>query len=125
MTQATGLLTSVKSIASTLISMAQTRLALLANEIEEDRLHMIRLLFLGLLIMFFFCLGIVLLTLLIIAIFWDTNRLLVIGLVATVYLGIAACLAAYAVFNAKHKPRLFAISLAELAKDRAILERGK
>ena len=122
MTQTSGILNSAKTILSTLLSMAQTRVALLANELEEDRLRMIRLLFLGLLVMFFFCLSVVLFTLLIIAVFWDTNRLLAIGLVATFYLVIAAGLAAYVVSEAKHKPKLFSVSLTELAKDCAILE---
>lgn len=122
MPNTSGILSTAKTMFSTLLSMVQTRVSLLANELEEDRLRMIRLLFLGLLVMFFFCLSVVLFTLLVIAVFWDTNRLLAIGLVASFYLVIAAVLLAYVLREAKHKPKLFSVSLAELAKDCAVLE---
>ena len=122
MTQARGLFASVKTLLGTLLGMAQTRLELLVNELEEERLRLIRLLFYSLLTLFFFCLGVVLLTLLVIAVFWDTYRLLAIGLATAAYLGIAAWLAIYVVRQARHKSRLFSASLAELAKDRAALE---
>ena len=122
MAQASGLFASVKTLLGTLLGMAQTRLELLVNELEEERLHLIRLLFYGLLTLFFFCLGVVLLTLLVIAVFWDTYRLLAIGLAMAAYLGIAAWLATCVIRQARHKPKLFSASLAELAKDRAELE---
>lgn len=121
MAQARGLFTSVKALLGSLLGMAQTRLELLASELEEERLRLIRLLFYSLLMLFFFCLGIVLLTLLVIAVFWDTQRLLAIGLATASYLGIAAWLAAYVVNQARRKPRLFSASIAELAADRAAL----
>jgi uncharacterized membrane protein YqjE len=117
-----GLFGSVKTLLSTLLGMAQTRLELLANELEEERHHLIRLQFYGLLTLFFFCMGMVLLTLLAIVAFWDTYRLLAIGLVAAAYLVIAAGLIVCVVRQVRHKPRLFSVSLAELAKDRAALE---
>lgn len=117
-----GLFASVKALLSTLLGTAHTRLELLINELEEERLRMIKLLFYSLLMLFFFFLGVLLLTLLVIAMFWDTNRLLTIALVTVTYLGIATWLATYVVRQAKHKPRLFSVSLAELAKDHAAFE---
>lgn len=122
MAQTAGLFASVKTLASTLLGIAQTRLELLSNEMEEDRLRMTRLLFLSLLAFFFFCLGMVLITLLIIAVFWDTYRLLTIGLIATIYIGFAAGLAVYVMRELRRKPKLFSASLAEFIKDRAMLE---
>lgn len=122
MTQGSSLFTSVKTLLGTLLSMAQTRLELLANELEEERLRLIRLLFYSLLMLFFFCLGVTLLTLLVIVVFWDTNRLLALGLATAAYLGIAVWLAIQVVHHVRHKPRLFSVSLAELAKDHAALE---
>jgi uncharacterized membrane protein YqjE len=64
----------------------------------------------------------VLLTLLVIAVFWESHRLLAIGVIAFVYLGVAAWLTRYVLCLAKARPRLFSASLAELSKDRSALE---
>jgi len=122
MAQTAGLFASVKTLASTLLGIAQTRLELLASEMEEDRLRMARLMFLSLLAFFFFCLGMVLITLLIIAVFWDTYRLLTIALIAAIYIGFAVGLAIYVMRELRRKPKLFSASLAEFVKDRAMLE---
>ena len=120
--QGNGLFTSVKTMLSTLLGMVHTRLALLANELEEDRLRLIKLMFYSLLLLFFFCLGVVLLTLLIIAVFWDTHRLLALGLATATCLCIASSLAVCVMCQIRRKPMLFYISLTELAKDIAAME---
>ena len=60
---------------------------------------------------------------LLVAAFWDTHRLLVLGLLAGAFLtaGIAAW--AMAVSKTRTKPKLFAASLSELRKDRQQLTR--
>lgn len=118
-----GLFTSIKTLAGTLLSVAQSRLELLANELEEDRLRMIKLLFFSFFMLFFFFLSMVLLTLLVIIAFWDSYRFLTIGLIAAIYLSIAGGLAIYVVREVKRKsrPRLFSASLAEIIKDRIAL----
>lgn len=116
-----GLFASVRNLLGSLLGMAQSRLELLASELEEERLRLIRLLFYSVLMLFFFCLGIVLLTLLAITVFWDTQRLVAIGVATGAYLGIAAWLATYVVRQARYRPRLFSASIAELAADRAAL----
>jgi uncharacterized membrane protein YqjE len=105
-----------------LLDIVQTRLELMSNEMEVYRLRVIRLMLFSLIMFFFFCLGLVLLTLLIVVMFWDTHRFLAIGLVAAIYLCIAAGLAIYVVREVKHTPKLFSASLAELTKDRAQME---
>lgn len=122
MTQATGLFASVRTLLDTLLGTAQTRIELLVNELEEERLRMIRLLFYSLLMLFFLCMGVVLVTFLIVAVFWDTHRLLAIGIATVLYLAVAAWLTSCVMQMAKHRPRLFAASLAEIAKDRAAME---
>jgi uncharacterized membrane protein YqjE len=72
--------------------------------------------------MLFFGLGTALLTLLVIAAFWDTHRLLVIALISVTYLGIALWLALHVIGEAKHRPKMFGATLAEIAKDAAALE---
>jgi uncharacterized membrane protein YqjE len=117
-----GLLVSLKSLAGTLIEIARTRLELLSNDLEEDRLRMMRLLFVSVFMLFFFLVGVLLLTLLIIMAFWETYRLLAIGLIALTFLTIATGLAIYLLREIKRKPRLFSASLAELMVDRSLLE---
>jgi len=122
MTAETGLFASIKTLFGTLLGMAQTRLELLVNELEEERIRFIRLLLYSLFMMLFFGLGTALLTLLVIAVFWDTHRLLAIALVTITYLGIALWLAIRVVSETKHRPKMFSATLDELAKDKAALE---
>lgn len=115
------MLASVRALFSTLLGIAQTRLELLANELEEERLHLTRLLVYGLLALFFFGLGVLTLSLLIVAAFWDTHRLAAIICVTLVHVGIAIYCVMSARHLAAHKPRLFSATLAEFDKDRAVL----
>jgi uncharacterized membrane protein YqjE len=127
MSQPKGLFTSIKVLTATLLGIAQTRLELLANELEEDRLRMIKLIYFSFFMLFFFFLGMVLLTMLIIIFFWDSYRILAISLIALIYLGIAGGLAIYVVRELKGKlrPKLFSASLAEIVKDRIALTTGE
>lgn len=121
MTQNSGLLASVRILLGTLLGMARTRLELIATELEEERLHLARLVMYGLLALFFFGLGVMVLSLLIIAAFWDTNRLAAITLLVVAYLGIALVFGFAARKQLRRKPRLFSATLAEIDKDRAAL----
>lgn len=113
-----GLLASLRRLAATLVAVFQTRLELLATEVEEERIRLGRLLLLGAAAAFFLALGILTFTLFVIVLFWDTHRLLVTGLLAALYLGAGLAIAFAARREALARPRLFAASLSELAKDR-------
>jgi uncharacterized membrane protein YqjE len=116
--RAGGLLGSVKSLAATLVAVASTRLQLIANELHEERLRIQQLWLLSIIAVFFFAFGVLLFTLLAIAVFWDSNRLLAIGGFAALYSVIGIVLA-FAVRNrAADHTRLFAASLSEFKKDR-------
>jgi uncharacterized membrane protein YqjE len=120
--QGSGLFASVKTLLGTLLGMVHTRLELLVNELEEEKLRLGKMLLYGLLALFFFGLGILLLSVLVIALFWDTHRLAAITVVAAVHLGIAFLLLQCVRELAGRKHKLFAATLAELGKDRAALE---
>ena len=109
---------SLKRLASTLLAIIQTRLELLSSEMEEERLRIGQLLLYGSVALFFFGLAIMLLTVLIVVVFWDSNRLLVLGCFAVLYFvaGLLAWNASRRV--AQEKSKLFSASLAELADDR-------
>jgi uncharacterized membrane protein YqjE len=119
--RAGGLLGSVKKFVTTLLDVAQTRLQLLANEIHEERVRLQQLWLLAVMAVFFFVLGVLLVTLFVIVLFWDSNRLLVIGGFAAFYLTIGIVFALALRNRVAAGSRLFQASLSELKKDRARL----
>jgi uncharacterized membrane protein YqjE len=121
MEQGSGLFASIRTLFCTLLGIAQTRLELLASELEEERLRLTRMLLYAFLALFFFGLGVLLLSVLIIAAFWDSYRLAAIGAVLAIHFGAAFICALCVRKQAKQKPKLFSASLAELGKDRAAL----
>ena len=116
--RAGGLFSSLKNLAATLTAVAQTRLQLLANELHAESLRLLRVGLFALTAVFLIALGVVMLTLLVVVLCWDSNRLLAIGGLAALYLvaGIAAGVAALR--RATERSRLFEASLKELARDR-------
>jgi uncharacterized membrane protein YqjE len=115
--RAGGLLDSIKKLAATLAAVVQTRLQLFANEIHGEGLRLAQMLLLGVAAIFFLACGVLLLTFLVIVIYWDTNRLLAIGGFAVLYLAIGTGLALSARGRAAAGTRLFEASLGELKKD--------
>lgn len=113
-----GLLESLTLLAATLVAIMHTRLHLLSADLEEEREHLVLLLVLALTALFCVGVGVVLSTILLVVLYWDTHRLLVLGLCAGFFLISGAAAWAFAVHKAKTKPRLFAATLAELFKDR-------
>jgi uncharacterized membrane protein YqjE len=118
-----GALGPVRRFASTLISYAETRARLAANELEEQvtRLYEIAIWTLVAL----FCLGVavVLGAVFVLIAFWDEHRLLAAGLLAVGFLacGIAATLFVRRLMA--ERPRIFASTLGELARDRERAEK--
>jgi len=113
-----GVLGSVRNLAATAVAIVRTRLELLANEIQEEGLRLRQLALFAFAALFCLALGVLLLTLLVIAAYWDENRLAVIGGLAVFYLALAFVLGLAAQRRAAARPRLFEASLAELKKDR-------
>lgn len=119
--QSGGLLHSLRSLGANLIGLLQTRLELLATELEEERFRLIQLLVWGCIAVFFLSLGVLMFTLFVVVLFWDTHRALVSGLFALVYLALGVVAALALRGKARARSRLFAASLAELEKDRSEL----
>jgi uncharacterized membrane protein YqjE len=121
MNDSSGLMESSKRVVGTLLAIFQTRLELLSNEIEEERLRVRQMLFYGSIALFFFGVAIMLLTVFIVVLFWDSYRLPVIGGLTALFF-----LAGLLVWNAlcsvaRGRSKLFATSLSELDEDRARL----
>lgn len=112
-----GLLESVKRLAATLLAMGQTRLELLSNDLEEERAWLTTMMVWTLIALFSAALAVVLATLLIVVIFWDTYRLLAISVMLGIFI-LGSGFAWWVVFKmTRDKPRLFSASLDELSKD--------
>lgn len=117
-----GLLQSLTVFAGTLVAIAYTRLDLLSTDLEEEREHLLSLLLLALTALFCLGVGVVLATILLVAIFWDTYRLQVLGTLVGFFLVTGMAAFGFAIHKAKSKPRLFSTSLSELLKDRQQLD---
>ena len=113
-----GLLESLTTLAATLVAIAHTRLDLLSADLEVDREHFLSLLVLTLAALFCVGVGVVLATILLVAAFWDTHRLMLLGSLAGFFLVAGVAAWAFAMHKARKMPRVFATSLSELLKDR-------
>ncbi len=116
-----GLLDSAKRLLATLVGIVATRLELLANEWQEERLRLAQILFLALFAAFCLCTGLVLLALFIVVLLWDEHRLAALGVLSLVFLVSAAWMGMTLQNKLRHGSKLFSVSLAELTKDRRSL----
>ena len=113
---------SVKRLVSTLTSIVSTRLELLANELIEERLRVMQMFVYSLFALFCFGMGVMLLTVFIVVLFWDDHRIAVVGGMCVLFFVLGTLTATSLRNKAKSHPKLFSASLAELAKDREQLE---
>src|SRR4030042_2310784 len=81
-----GLFDSVKVLTATLMAIAHTRLELLSTELEEERVRLSSMLVWTLVSLFCAGLGVVLATLFVVLVLWDTHRLLALGIPAILFL---------------------------------------
>jgi len=116
-----GLFDSLKTLTVDLLLVAQTRLDLLAVEFEEERERLSSMLVLTAVALFCLGVGVVLLCMLLIVVFWDSYRLQAIGAMAACFLLIGGRLWSVLSQRIRDKPGLFSSSRAELAKDRQAL----
>jgi uncharacterized membrane protein YqjE len=116
-----GLLASLQRLMATMLEILQTRVEIVATEFEEERVRLRDLVVFGFLTLFFATVGLTLATLFVIMLYWDTHPLVVVGGIATLYLGLGALAGAFLYNRLKSRPRLFATTLTELAKDRELL----
>jgi uncharacterized membrane protein YqjE len=117
-----GILASLRGLTATALAIAQSRLRLVANELEEQGVRGLQMLALGAIALFCAATGILLLTAWLVIALWDHYRLLTVGVLALIYF--AGCVAALRVLRIKaaERPKLFAASLAELQRDRDLLQ---
>ncbi len=116
-----GLLHSIRHLAGNLLGATQTRLEILATEIEEERVRLEQMLLIALAAAFCLGMGIVLCVALVVVYYWDMHRLAAVGILAAGFIAAGALLGWILHKKAKTRPKPFAITRGELAKDRAML----
>ncbi len=111
-----GLLSALKSMAATLLASGKTRLELIANELQVEKLRTIQLVLMAMAMVFCFGLALILGVALLVALFWE-QRLLLLG----IFSGLFFALAGFFLYRFKQETqrpdKIFAASLAELQED--------
>jgi len=118
-----NLLSSIKHLAATSASIAQTRLELLSVDVQIARSKLIRLIVMIVSALFFLFFGLVMLALLIVIYSWESDRMLALSLLTGTFLSIGLILALLITQSLRKMPQLFEASIAELAKDKEALSR--
>ena len=114
---------SIRSFLATWIAVVKTRVEIVSVELEEQREWLEYLVLMAVAATFLVSLGLILLTLFIVVLFWETDaRLWVLGGFAVLYLGGGVGMALALRAKMKSKPKLFASTAAELGKDYATLQ---
>lgn len=108
---------SIGRIGATLVALVQTRLELMAVEVEEETLRLMNYLVLSLLALFLFGIATVMVAIFVVMLFWDTYRLQAVVAMAVLFAGAGALIARKVKLAMASKPRLLADSIAELNKD--------
>lgn len=116
-----GLLASLRAASATIIEIVLTRIELVAAEFDEEKARLVRALWLAIAGAFCLSLGVLLTVLFLVVVFWDSHRLLVLGVLAAAFLaaGLGAVLALRK--GLSERGRLFAQTLDELKRDRELL----
>jgi uncharacterized membrane protein YqjE len=118
-----NLLSSIKHLAATGASIAQTRLELLSVDVQIALSKLIGLIVMIVSALFFLFFGLVMLALLIMIYSWESDRMLALSLLTGAFLSIGLILALLITQSLRKMPQLFAASIAELAKDKEALSR--
>ena len=119
----TGLIESLRSFLASWVAVVKTRVEIISVEIEEQREWLEHLILMAVGALFCISLGLILLTLFIVVLFWETEgRLWVLGGFAALYLVGGLVLWFSLRKKMKLKPRIFATSAAELSKDYTTLQ---
>jgi uncharacterized membrane protein YqjE len=111
----------VREFACTMLSFVLTRTRLAATEMEEQTIRVIEILVWLAAALFFLGIAVVFASILVVLVFWDSNRLLAAGLLAALFVSVGAGAALFARQLLRERPKLLAATLAELERDRDTL----
>ncbi|HZN24223.1 MAG TPA: phage holin family protein [Burkholderiales bacterium] len=113
-----GILASLRRLGSTLLATLHSRAELLGYELERERARVTRLVVLGVVAFFFLLLGAIAATIFFVLLFWESQRLVVLGFLTLLYLAIAGGIFVYIKREAGRAKRPFSSTLEQLQKDR-------
>lgn len=113
-----GLFRSLANLVATVVGIAHTRLELLSTELQQEMHRVAEILVWTLVALLSAGIGLFLLALVIIFVFWDTHRVLASVLVTAAFFALAAIAGLVLNSKVRGKPRLLDATLTELAKDR-------
>jgi uncharacterized membrane protein YqjE len=116
--RSSSLLQSLKAAIAAVSSALHTRLELFVTELEEERERLKRALLLTLLLFFCLSFGFILLTIFVVALFWERGWIFAIGGLAALYLVVGIAAAVMLRNKLLTRPGIFPATLAELGKDR-------
>jgi uncharacterized membrane protein YqjE len=119
-----GLLGSATRMLAVLVSAAETRVGIFASELQEERVHLGRMLLIGGAAMFCLGLGIVLLSVFLIVLYWDSDRLGILGILTGLFFGLGVINAIVLAVLVRGQKRPLRETEDVLAKDRESLEQG-
>jgi uncharacterized membrane protein YqjE len=118
-----GVIDSVRSFLASWVAVVKTRVEIISVEIEEQREWLEHLILMAVGALFCISLGLILLTLFIVVLFWETEgRLWVLGGFAALYLVGGLFLWFALRSKMKSKPRIFSTTATELGKDYSALQ---
>ena len=112
---------TVRGFARTLLSFVLTRTRLAATEVEEQALRLIEILIWLAVALFFLGIAVVFAAVLVVLLFWDSNRLLAAGLLTALFVCVGTGAALFARQRLRERPKLLAATIAELERDRETL----
>src|SRR5262245_56403825 len=119
-----GLIDSVARLARTLLEIVRTRLEILATEIEEERIRFAQLALVVAAIAFCLQMAVLLVVIFLVVLWWESHRLVTLGVFAALFLIAGAGGLAVLRHRLRTRPKMFASTIGELAKDEDRLGEG-
>lgn len=113
---------SVRKLLGTLLEVVQVRIALISNEIEQEKLRIFDGLLWAGLALLMLGLSALLLTAFILVLFWDSYRLQVLGGLAVLFLAAGSGLLGVAYARLRTPGGMFRSSAEEIQRDRAAMD---
>ena len=107
-----------RELARTLLSFAETRARLAATELEEQSIRVVEILLWLALALFFLFAALLFIAIVILLLFWDSNRLLAASLVAALFSGVSMISFLVVRARMRERPKFLEATLAELQRDK-------
>lgn len=112
-----GIFASLRGFAATSVALLRARLELLKVEAQEEAGRLVRLLVWGIAATLLGVAGLVFLAVFLTVLWWDSHRLLALGIFSALFIASAALAIASALKLARQGSALFSASLSELRSD--------